>query len=68
MADAAVLITMFSEVEAWQAVRHMSVGSAPGLDRVGLGFYKAAWNTVKPTVMEFLQAFHSGIVELHATD
>lgn len=46
----------------------MSVGSAPGLDRVGLGFYKAAWNTVKPTVMEFLQAFHSGIVELHATD
>lgn len=63
-ADAKALTTAFMEEEAWQVVRHISADSAPGLDGVGPGFYKAAWNNVKPAIMEFLEAFHSGRVDL----
>jgi len=63
-ADAKALTTAFMEEAAWQVVRHISADSAPGLDGVGPGFYKAAWNNVKPAIMEFLEAFHSGRVDL----
>ncbi|CAN6353941.1 unnamed protein product [Urochloa humidicola] len=42
----------------------MNGTSAPGPDGFGPSFYKAAWATVKSTVMNFLQAFHRGEVEL----
>ena len=42
----------------------MSGGSAPGPDDFGPSFYRAAWNTVKPQVMQFLSAFHRGTAQL----
>jgi len=42
----------------------MNGGSAPGPDGFGPSFYRAAWNTVKPQVMQFLSAFHRGTTQL----
>lgn len=45
-------------------IKSMNVNSAPGPDGIGPSFYKAAWGSVRGDVMSFLQAFHSGQVEL----
>jgi len=45
-------------------VKGMNGGSAPGPDGFGPSFYRAAWNTVKPQVMQFLSAFHRGTAQL----
>jgi hypothetical protein len=42
----------------------MNSASAPGPDGLGPSFYAATWDTVKGDVMRFLQAFHSGSVDL----
>lgn len=45
-------------------MRGMNGASAPGPDGFGPSFYKAAWPTVKCQVMAFLEAFHTGDVDL----
>jgi len=42
----------------------MDRNSAPGPDGFGPSFYKAAWQTVKPQLMDLLVNFHSGNVDL----
>jgi hypothetical protein len=58
------LIAPFTEAEAMHTVNAMNANSAPGPDGLGPGFYKAAWQTVKGDVMEFLCNFHSGNINL----
>lgn len=36
----------------------------PSPNGVGLGFYSAAWQNVKPAIMRFLDAFHREEVDL----
>lgn len=50
------LTTPFNKTEAIQAVKSMNRSSVPGPDGFGPGFYKAAWQTVKPDIMLFLSA------------
>jgi len=54
----------FSAEEALRAVRDMNSSSAPGLDGFGPSFYRAAWSTVRPQIMEFLLAFYHGTADL----
>ncbi|WVZ92388.1 hypothetical protein U9M48_038459 [Paspalum notatum var. saurae] len=54
----------FTEQEAWAAVRGMKHDSAPGPDGFGPAFYKASWQEVKPDIMQMLNAFHEGSIEL----
>ncbi|CAN6218601.1 unnamed protein product [Urochloa humidicola] len=54
----------FTAAEALLVVRGMNVSSAPGPDGFGPSFYRAAWATVKPAVMDFLAAFQRGEAEL----
>lgn len=42
----------------------MNANSAPGPDGFGPAFYKAAWQTVKVQLMDFLAAFHHGDAQL----
>jgi hypothetical protein len=46
------------------AVQHMNRNSAPGPDGFGPGFFSAAWDTVSGKVMNFVEAFASGSVDL----
>ena len=62
--DPAPLVAPFSEKEAHAAVRAMAADSAPGPDGIGPGFYKATWPSVRGQVMEFLDAFHGGTLDL----
>jgi hypothetical protein len=62
--DPVSLVAPFNAQEALAAVQAMAADSAPGPDGVGLGFYAAAWDSVKDDVMSFLNAFHRGVVEL----
>ncbi|CAO2197346.1 unnamed protein product [Urochloa humidicola] len=50
--------------EALLAVRAMNPTSAPGPDGFGPSFYRAAWSTVQPAVMDFLATFQTGEAEL----
>jgi hypothetical protein len=54
----------FLEEEALAAIKQMNRCSAAGPDGFGLGFYKAAWQTVRPEIMDFLNAFHQQDVQL----
>lgn len=54
----------FSAEEALRAVRDMNSSSAPGPDGFGPSFYRAAWSTVQPQIMEFLSAFYHGTADL----
>jgi len=63
-AEEAPLIAPFSEGEAKQAIRNMNSASAPGPDGLGPSFYAATWDTTKRAVMEFLQAFYCGAMDL----
>jgi len=58
------LIAPFCSSEALTAVRAMNAHSAPGPDGFGPSFYKAAWNTVQPQLMAFLDAFYNLEAEL----
>ena len=42
----------------------MDRNSAPGPDGFGPAFYRAAWHTVKPEVMAFMNSFYNGEVQL----
>jgi hypothetical protein len=63
-ADPDPLVSPFTTTEALMAVRAMNPASAPGPDGFGPGFYRSAWDMVKPTVMSFLAAFHAGTADL----
>lgn len=54
----------FTEAETKLALLSMNKNSAPGPDGFGPAFYQAAWASVKVQVMEFMQAYHRGDVEL----
>jgi len=58
------LTAAFTEHEAKIAVHNMNRASAPGPDGFGPSFYRAAWTRVKPQVLELLQNFHQGTVQL----
>lgn len=42
----------------------MNRNSAPGPNGFGPGFYRAAWDTVKAHIMDFMYAFHQQSVQL----
>jgi hypothetical protein len=56
--------TPFTEQETKSALLSMNLNSAPGPDGFGLAFYRAAWETVKVQVMNFMSAFHGGPINL----
>lgn len=58
------LTAPFTEQEAKEAIKAMNRNNAPGPDGFGAGFYQAAWQTVSPSVMAFLEAFYHGDVQL----
>jgi hypothetical protein len=62
--DVAPLIAPFKADEAHQAVHAMCADNAPGPDGVSPGFCAAAWGLTRAAVMEFLNAFHEGNVDL----
>jgi len=62
--DLSELAAPITVVEAKNAVQHMSRNSAPGPDGFGPGFFSAAWDTVSGKVMNFVEAFASGSVDL----
>jgi hypothetical protein len=45
-------------------VKNMDRNSAPGPDGFGSSFCMAAWQTVKDSVMSFIDAFHKEDVQL----
>jgi hypothetical protein len=56
----------FNKHEALAAVKEMNRCSAPGPNGFGPGFYKVAWQTVLPYIMDFLHAFHCEGVQLES--
>ncbi|KAK8446968.1 hypothetical protein SEVIR_9G572401v4 [Setaria viridis] len=58
------LTAEITATEALHAVRAMNCSSAPGPDGFGPSFYRAAWPTAKQQVMELVNAFCQGTVEL----
>jgi hypothetical protein len=54
----------FLETEAKNVVRSMNKNNAPGPDGFGPSFYLAAWDTVCPQVLQMLEAFYSGNIQL----
>jgi hypothetical protein len=42
----------------------MNQTSAPGPDGFGPSFYRAAWGTIKPQIMDLLHSFYQGNVQL----
>jgi hypothetical protein len=54
----------FTEGEANLTVLSMNMNSAPGPDGFGLAFYRAAWTTVKPQIMQFLHDLFHGQADL----
>ena len=62
--DLSDLAAPIIESEARAAVQHMNRNSAPGPDGFGPGFFSAAWDTVSPKVMKFVEAFAQGTVDL----
>lgn len=58
------LTAPFTESEAKAAVLSMNRNSAPGPDGFGPSFYRAAWPNIKKEVMDLLNSFHGGDVDL----
>jgi len=58
------LVTNFTFSETKTAIDSMNKNSAPGADGFGPAFFSAAWSSVKDSVMNFLDAFHSGNAQL----
>jgi hypothetical protein len=58
------LMAPFTEAEAKSVVWGMDRNSAPGPDGFGPSFYKSAWLTVKSQVMQLLEKFHCGQLDL----
>lgn len=54
----------FSEQETKLAMLSMDRNSAPRPDGSGPAFYRAAWQTVKPEIMAFMNSYHNGDVQL----
>jgi hypothetical protein len=54
----------FIEQETKSTLLSMNLNSAPGPDGFGSAFYRAAWETVKVQVMNFMSAFHGGPINL----
>jgi len=62
--DLSDLAAPITESEARAAVQHMNRNSAPGPDGFGPGFFSAAWDTVSPKVMKFVETFAQGTVDV----
>lgn len=62
--DPLPLIEPFTAQEACAAVKAMNSTSAPGPDGFGPSFYRAAWELVVPTVMDFFSAFYGYSADL----
>jgi hypothetical protein len=58
------LVHPFREEETKQAIAEMNRNSAPGPDGFGPSFYKAAWSSIKPQVLDLLLQFQAGEVDL----
>jgi mannosylglycoprotein endo-beta-mannosidase len=59
-----LLTAPFTEDEAKYAVLSMNRSSAPGPDGFGPSFYRAAWGTIKPQILDLLHNFYQGNVQL----
>lgn len=58
------LVSPFTEAETKLAILSMNSSSAPGPDGFGPAFYRAAWSSVKPQIMQFMDAFYRGKTDL----
>jgi hypothetical protein len=60
------LAAPFEEKEVKSAIDGMNRASAPGPDGLGPSFYRAAWPTVKPTMLRLFSAVHASNANLGA--
>jgi hypothetical protein len=54
----------FTEKEVKETVFEMSEDSAPGPDGFGVAFYKKCWNIIKGELLEMVEDFHRGDLDI----